>query len=317
MGVMIDDVLYVIGNGFDIHHGVWSRYSDFANFLKINNYSLYDKFTTICHVDFLWSEFERALAYVNRDYFLGIGEVMMPYDWAEDKSYSELFLPADYVRGEAECFWKEVQKWFRKWTRQIRWFDKYNSKKIRIDDYARFITFNYTPFLETVYGIPAENILYMHGKAINKHNLPIIGHDGSDTFELWSKSNPKGYKRYYTSARSVLPEEEMMTEAVEEYFDLSRKPVADILKKNESFINDLYDIRTIIILGHSLGDVDMPYFKAIHAANDNPTQIKWYMSYYGDLEKDVLEKKLRSNVVGDEATITMFKIEDWQMRKNL
>ena len=48
-------------------------------------------FPTICHVDFLRSEFERALAYVNRDYFLGIGEVMMPYDWDEDKSYSELF----------------------------------------------------------------------------------------------------------------------------------------------------------------------------------------------------------------------------------
>ena len=40
---MIDDVLYVIGNGFDIHHGVWSRYSDFANFLKINNYGFSER----------------------------------------------------------------------------------------------------------------------------------------------------------------------------------------------------------------------------------------------------------------------------------
>ena len=66
----IDDVLYIIGNGFDIHHGVCSKYSDFANFLKIYNRFLYNQFTEICRIDFLWTEFEKALAYVNRDYFL-------------------------------------------------------------------------------------------------------------------------------------------------------------------------------------------------------------------------------------------------------
>lgn len=37
---------------------------------------------------------------------------MMPYDWDEDKSYSELFLPADYVRGEAECFGRKCRNGF-------------------------------------------------------------------------------------------------------------------------------------------------------------------------------------------------------------
>lgn len=155
----------------------------------------------------------------------------------------------------------------------------------------------------------------MHGKIFNKHNPPIIGHDGTNTFDLWTKLNPQGFKRHYISDRSRLPEEVMMAEAVEEYFELSKKPVADILKKNKSFINDLYDIRTIIVLGHSLGDVDMPYFKAIYIANDSPTQIKWYISYYGDSEKKTLEEKLRSLVVGDKASIMMFKMEDWLIHK--
>ncbi len=155
----IDDVLYIIGNGFDIHHGVCSKYSDFANFLKIYNRFLYNQFTEICRIDFLWTEFEKALAYVNRDYFLEMEETIMPHDWDDDRPDSELFMPADYVRGEAEYFWNEVQKWFRKLVRQIRWSNRYNSKKIWLDSYARYITFNYTPFLETVYGIPAENIL--------------------------------------------------------------------------------------------------------------------------------------------------------------
>lgn len=144
----IDDVLYIIGNGFDVHHGVCSKYSDFANFLRIQNRSLYDKFTEMCHVDFLWTEFEKALAYVNRDYFLKMGETIKPYDWDNDRADSELFLPAGYVRGEAECFWEVIQKWFRKWTRQIRWYDRYNSKKIWMDSYARYVTFNPNRSLE-------------------------------------------------------------------------------------------------------------------------------------------------------------------------
>lgn len=107
----------------------------------------------------------------------------------------------------------------------------------------------------------------------------------------------------------------MMTKAVEEYFDLSRKPVADILKKNENFIKILRGIRTIIILGHSLGDVNMPYFNAIYEANDCAAKIKWYMSHYNDSEKRALEEKLRSEVIGDKSSITMFKMEEWLMWK--
>ena len=35
--------LYIIGNGFDIHHGIKSRYSDYREWLKEYDFDLYDK----------------------------------------------------------------------------------------------------------------------------------------------------------------------------------------------------------------------------------------------------------------------------------
>jgi len=70
----------------------------------------------------------------------------------------------------------------------------------------------------------------------------------------------------------------MMTSSAEEYFNLSQKPVADIIKKHKDFINDLYDIEHIYVLGHSLNAVDIPYFQAVLTANDNPSAIHWHIT---------------------------------------
>lgn len=114
-----DNVLYIIGNGFDRHHHVKSSYLDFADWLKKNNKDLYGTLSDVCKEDFLWKDFERALAYVNRDYFISMGDIMLPTNWTEDDGYAELFYAQDYVRGEADIFWDKIQKWFRKWVRTI------------------------------------------------------------------------------------------------------------------------------------------------------------------------------------------------------
>lgn len=312
---MYDNVLYIIGNGFDRHHDVKSSYQDFANWLKKNNWGLYKKLSEVCKVDYLWKDFERALAYVNRDYFLNMGEVLLPKGWTEDDTYAELYYPQDYVRGEAENLWSDIVKWFGKWVCSVKWERESDKKKVRIDYEARFITFNYTPFLETKYGIPAENILYIHGKATDQKRAPIIGHDGTDTFDNWYKTAGKAQKRHYKGLHARLPEVEMMTESVEEFYSLSEKPVQEILKQNQEFISDLYDVKHIYVLGHSLGNVDIPYFKAINKANDCPEQIHWYVSYYSEEEKQKLEDIMRKRIISDGATLDMITLASIQAIK--
>lgn len=312
---LFDNVLYIIGNGFDLHHGVMSSYRSFATWLQRKNRSLYEKLNDVCRVDYLWRDFEGALPYVNRDYFLGMGDILLPHGWTEEDSYAELFYAQDHVREEAEILWQDIEKWFRKWVCTISWHEVYNKKKVWLDFEARYIMFNYTPFIETEYGIPAENILYIHGKRADKKHPPIIGHDGRDTFNEWYKKAPRALKRHYKGKHSMLPEVEMMTESVEEFYSLSEKPVEKILVEHRAFIEDLYDVEYIYVLGHSLGNVDLPYFRAINSANDYPERIRWMVSYYSPEEREALEAIMKEKVMSKGAWLEMVTLEGMMREK--
>lgn len=101
---MIDDVLYIIGNGFDLHHEVASSYSSFRLWLKKNDYALFNLYETVCSYDALWSDFEASMAYVSRDYFLESGEVALPdlSSSLDDWTMADILLGGDMARSMAE-----------------------------------------------------------------------------------------------------------------------------------------------------------------------------------------------------------------------
>ena len=47
--------LYIIGNGFDLAHGIKSKYSDFRDFLASNQLELYQGLQEFFDEDYLWS----------------------------------------------------------------------------------------------------------------------------------------------------------------------------------------------------------------------------------------------------------------------
>lgn len=70
---MTDSVLYIIGNGFDLFHGIKSSYGSFRKWLQTHDYDTYQTYETVCDYDALWSDFETGMAYVSRDFFLESG----------------------------------------------------------------------------------------------------------------------------------------------------------------------------------------------------------------------------------------------------
>jgi len=104
----------------------------------------------------------------------------------------------------------------------------------------------------------------------------------------------------------------MMTSSVEEFFSLSEKPVQKILIENQEFIDDLYDVKDIYVLGHSLGNVDLPYFRAINRANDYPEKLRWHVSYYSENEKSNFERIMRFHVMDKNASLEMFTLQGIQ-----
>ena len=101
-----DHVLYVIGNGFDRHHGVRSSYLDFRDWLKQYHTELYSLYDLINHSDEKWSNFEAAMPYLGREYFLKIGQAFLPdYNTEpDDWQIADLLLGGDRIRCESERF---------------------------------------------------------------------------------------------------------------------------------------------------------------------------------------------------------------------
>ena len=64
---MTPERLYIIGNGFDLHHGLKSRYWDFKLYLENKDKDLLEKLEEYFSSDSLWSDFEGTLEYLNTE----------------------------------------------------------------------------------------------------------------------------------------------------------------------------------------------------------------------------------------------------------
>lgn len=66
------------------------------------------------------------------------------------------------------------------------------------------------------------------------------------------------------------------------FFKHSRKPVEKIIKDNQNFWEKLSFVTEIIVIGHSLSSVDVPYFKIIAAHVSK--KCLWKVSYYNEAD---------------------------------
>ena len=93
----------------------------------------------------------------------------------------------------------------------------------------------------------------------------IVGHCNNIDGDSYLPKDPAIYEyQAYRSIADVVNDE--------------RKNVTDIILKNDDFWQQLSNIDKVVIYGHSLSDVDRPYFKQI-ASNINPAS-EWYFSIY-------------------------------------
>jgi len=80
--------LYIIGNGFDLHHEICSAYSDFKAFLKKEDFSLFRLVEDYLPVGEEWSELEVALGDIDVTYMFENNSIYCPSYPADDWSDS-------------------------------------------------------------------------------------------------------------------------------------------------------------------------------------------------------------------------------------
>lgn len=295
--------LFIIGNGFDIAHGLNTRYSDFMRYLlqyetppqeiypgwfytgdmsqdDQERHALYEKITKYIPKDELWMYFEAALGNIdieqiredNSCYMLGYGDE----NWSDSANHDY-----QYMINEELNFTKAITEWFRKWIASIN--TKVLPKQsivrmIGVDDI--FLNFNYTDTLEQTYGIDEYRIKYIHGKA-NRGDPLILGHHDNSHFSRpvdTSKMSDEKYENYLDHIQSIDIREMEANEYIERYFRRTYKDTEAIIRANSDFFENLPGIQAVNILGHSLSYIDMDYF--ITVRNHVGNNCLWNISCY-------------------------------------
>lgn len=292
--------LFIIGNGFDLAHGLPTRYSDFHRYLQETypeadeeNESVpglalghhgdieFHKGEAIGYLMNVlnrsslenWSDFEDALGHLDfGDVFCSLMEELSgegdpnPWDIAyrNEDTVSDL---AAIVPLLTELF----SDWIN--TIQIvRTRNLWNLPSLINPDQDMFLNFNYTRTLETIYG--AKNVCHIHG--VQGGHI-LVGHGEGALFSENQLSSYVGSE-----------------DGLEQIQDLFRKDTEGALRRNQNFFQSLQaGVSGIYSHGFSFSGVDEIYIQEI-CRRVNTTDLTWYLHDYDsdkhDKFKDVITR---------------------------
>ena len=97
---------------------------------------------------------------------------------------------------------------------------------------------------------------------------------------------------------------------LENYYSKNIKHSNDIIDHNLGFFESLNDLTEITLLGHSLGDVDFPYFMAIVENVRNVDDLIWNFSYYSDNDIINIRRFCRHLNIPQGKNVRHFKMSD-------
>ncbi|EPL8679509.1 bacteriophage abortive infection AbiH family protein [Klebsiella michiganensis] len=291
--------LYITGNGFDLHHGLDTSYFSFGIFLQLHHKQSYDNlvefvgFTNLPKDKLkldekehpLWSEFERNLAGLDSQSVLDAFEDSLPNLGDPNFRDREWHTFEIEIQGVRKSLTDVLFKAFELFISQVKYPMLGIDKKLQISNDAFFINFNYTKTIEHYYGIRNNQILYIHGNASLPGEKLILGHGVDpknfedepvvpptgltyEELEQWRDEMGRNYNYAYESGKYEL----------NRYFTNSFKNTDKVISENKAFLSQLNTVNEVIIVGHSLSEIDMPYFAAIkqHIQPDSTWTATWH-----------------------------------------
>lgn len=286
--------LFIIGNGFDIGHGLKTRYWDFRTFLQKSypeflydfesNYNIYPNFTKAEKEEMLWNDFEMNLANIDEDIIIenavSIDMGLESGDIGIEDTLSDYFLKQfEYIN--------KLPEYLKYWIRSIRIRDIMpKTKLINCKNDDIYLTFNYTSVLENVYKIKEDKIIHIHGSLRERYGEPKIGHGNYKKIQDIKRRREKAYEMCDEKEVSI-------SKVIENYYISTYKDVKQYMIK----LLDLREknIEEIIVIGHSLSDVDMPYFEMVNRLSGN--KVMWNVYYFDDKKGNNKKEQMYDNLI--------------------
>ena len=278
--------LYVIGNGFDLAHGMRTSYHDFKEWLSgqggQSSRSLLwvlDNLEMYCNIDDFWSSLEESLGKMDIRAYLR--EIMdeHSYNNPEDEHYGELGEGWDAAYAQLITIDKEsgldvVSDIFSRWIRKVPTANAVLPQYQALTDKDVYLSFNYTDTLETIYRIPSNRILHIHGLTSIQESELVFGHGHLYDLEQCERI---GDEVMGIDAEGVA---KMYGEALNKLYKHTQSIYESEIRWFDNLI--IQGITDIVALGFSFGEVDDRYLNEIRNRLSNAN---WHFSIYTSNEE--------------------------------
>lgn len=320
--------LYIIGNGFDIHHDIPSKYSNYHDWLEEYDNDLLERLRDYYNVDDLdwWNQFEIQLGYPDMTDYIDETAFENQPDYGSDE-----FRDRDYYTGqitaedEIGALVADVKETFTDWVASLPAPNSY--KIIALDkENAFFINFNYTDTLQILYNVKPEDILFIHGNVGYKTEL-VLGHNRSykelnDEFtpempeppeDLNEEDMLKWYDENNDSGEDFI--HQSVREAVVSQISNLSKDTKNIIYANKKSFESLNSVKIIYVYGLSFSPVDEPYFEEI-ANKVNTATTNWVISYYSEEDKEKAKRFFIKEGITEDL-VSYVRLEDLLLVKQM
>lgn len=313
--------LFIAGNGFDIAHGIPTKYSDFRSFiisaypeaLEMRDKVVYlEDFKNIDPYEFAaeillstmdkmagenWCNFEEALAYISFNSKLPMANHKENEIEEEDQElmlHYLLYMDA-LTSGFISCS-KIWQDFFRLWIKDIqRRIDnaefsyRATLKSLFSQPDMQVLTFNYTKTLKKLYGI--KKVIHIHNRVGQKL---IFGHGKANIM----------YNQFNTDFSEGPC---IMSSFLDDMVISFKKDTDSPLKKYNNFFKKLdHNIDKVFSYGFSFGKVDSVYIKKIVARiSPNAT---WYSTAFEAKDTEAIRiKKIKLRKYGFKGQFDVYQ----------
>lgn len=318
--------LYIIGNGFDLYHGLDTRYQSFAKYLAERDDEVYELILTYYGLPDIsedpitdeeyaaWATFELALADLDYEQVLDDHSDSAANPAADDFRDRDWHTYQVEMEMIIEKLTKNLIAIFNNFILNVTYPNSIDDKKIKILPQSLFLNFNYTNTLEKYYEIKDKTICYIHDKAKLTDSKIILGHGtnpanfvekdpeppenlSEEELEQWRDAMADQYEYSYASAKS-----EILS-----YYTKAFKNTVKIINQNADFFNKISTVENVYVLGHSISEVDIKYFETVVKTVKKDTH--WFVTYYSDFEKQKHLDTLTTLGIKSQ-NLAQFKIEN-------
>ena len=276
-----DQVLYILGNGFDLMHRVPSSYYSFRDSLGKNN-NLRLALEIFWTPEDIWADFENALAKFNAEAMSG--SFMVDF-WLEnfeaydvDDGLAEFYMAIEGMANPILTVVRELPRRFRMWVESLKIGTADRPLKCLFRD-GKVLCFNYTEFVEDLYGVSEENVCYIHGcrrktKGASQAKL-VLGHlpGASQNFFDYPYKKPRWHKDTKKQGLVAAAQAHVM-DLIADCDEELTKHSSEIIARHRAFFDGLSDVRDVVVIGHSLSQVDWEYFEAVCGGLSNRQHVR-------------------------------------------